>query len=255
MKIILIKRIKRNFRMIVQNLMSGFNLIIINIFSLVGLIIFCLIIGWQLRTDLHDSVESYIFDWLQTRQFNAEGIIGDMNAAGRATAVNPQDLNKQQGIIVAWVSKKYRVAPEPISALVQAAYELSPEHQIDPILVIAVMAIESNFHPYVQSEYGAQGLMQVVTKIHTARYKDYGGNLAAFDPLTNMKVGILVLRDCIKLKGSLEEGLRFYVGGTSENDGGYVQKVFTEYRQLQSVANGEKVPIFGDSRSLNDKVK
>lgn len=255
MQIIFINRIKYNLYVFVQDVISGFHLVIFNIFSLIGLIIFCFIIGWQLRTDLHDSVGSYLYDWLQIRKFNAEGIMGDMNAADRATAVNPQDLNKEQGNIVAWLSKKYRVAPEPIGALVQAAYELSPQYQIDPILVMAVMAIESNFHPYIQSEFGAQGLMQVVTKIHTARYKNYGGNLAAFDPLTNMKVGILVLRDCIKLKGSLEEGLRFYVGGTSENDGGYVQKVFMEYQRLQSVANGEKVPIVGDSRYLIEEIK
>ena len=41
-----------------------------------------------------------------------------MPAIDRATAVNPTDLPKQQAAVAYWLSKKYRVAPEPLGALV-----------------------------------------------------------------------------------------------------------------------------------------
>ena len=84
------------------------------------------------------------------------------------------------------------------------------------------MAIESSFNPFAQSSVGAQGLMQVMTKVHDDKYEAFGGNLAAFDPVTNLRVGVQVLKECIARAGSLEAGLRFYVGAANlPDDGGY----------------------------------
>jgi soluble lytic murein transglycosylase-like protein len=140
------------------------------------------------------------------------------------------------------LATKYRVAPEPIAALVAEAYELSDTTKLKPHLILAVMAIESSFHPYVQSQAGAQGLMQVMTEIHAQKYEKYGGKLAAFDPLTNMRVGTRVLQEYIKLKGGVEEGLLFYLGGDMvQSDTGYVAKVLAEQAKLDQVAAGQKV--------------
>jgi soluble lytic murein transglycosylase-like protein len=144
--------------------------------------------------------------------------------------------------VAEWLAKKYKVAPEPLAALVAESYELSKKTKLAPHFILAVMAIESNFHPYVQSQAGAQGLMQVVTDIHVKRYEAYGGRLAAFDPIANLRVGVAVLADAIKMRGgSVEEGLKFYLGGYSlTEDGGYVAKVFAEQAQLDGVAAGRK---------------
>jgi len=242
----LIERFRIGVSVFIQDLMSGFMLISLNAFAMIGLIAMCVLMSIALRLDLVDMAELQILDWLQAHQINTDGFFSDTDAADRATAIDPQDLDVEQGNVVSWISKKYKVAPEPIGALVKEAYEQSPKYQIDPLLILSVMAIESNFHPYAQSEYGAQGLMQVVTRIHHSKYKEYGGNWAAFDPKTNLKVGILVLRDCIKLKGSLEGGLRFYVGGSEYDDGGYVQKVLTEYKRMQLASKGIKTPMQGE---------
>ena len=107
------------------------------------------------------------------------------------------------------------------------------------------MAIESNFHPYIQSPVGAQGLMQVMTDIHIKKYEKYGGKLTAFDPLTNMRVGVAVLQECIKLRqGSIENGLLFYLGGTNaDSESGYVAKVLAEQQRLDQVAAGDNVSV------------
>ena len=59
------------------------------------------------------------------------------------------------------------------------------------------MAIESGFNPFAQSPVGAQGLMQVMTGVHKEKYENFGGKLAAFDPVTNLRVGVKVLQECI----------------------------------------------------------
>jgi len=106
------------------------------------------------------------------------------------------------------------------------------------------MAIESGFNPFAQSPVGAQGLMQVMTQVHSDKYDGFGGKLAAFDPVTNLRVGVKVLQECISRAGSIEGGLKFYVGAANlENDDGYGAKVIAEYNRLQMVATGKVVPL------------
>ncbi len=104
------------------------------------------------------------------------------------------------------------------------------------------MAVESSFNPFAQSPVGAQGLMQVMTKLHDDKYEAFGGSHAAFDPITNLRVGVQVLKECIRRTGSLEAGLRSYVGaGNSGEDGGYAAKVLAQQGILRLVASGGKV--------------
>jgi hypothetical protein len=182
--------------------------------------------------------------WLRSRQIATLGLTPEPGAVERATAANPHDLPKQQAAVAYWLSRKYRVAPEPLSVLVAEAYELGAKSRLDPTLILAIMAVESSFNPFAQSAVGAQGLMQVMTKVHSDKYDNFGGNLAAFDPVTNLRVGVKVLQECIARAGSLEAGLRFYVGAANiEDDGGYAGKVLAEHARLQQVAAGRATPV------------
>ena len=143
------------------------------------------------RPDLLSETESSVYEWLKERQLSLWW--EPQNTADRATATYFKDIPRKQAAVAAWLGKKYRVAPEPIAALVAEAYTLSESTDLKPHLILAVMAIESSFHPYIQSPAGAQGLMQVMTDIHAKRYEAYGGRLAAFDPIANMRVGAAVL--------------------------------------------------------------
>jgi hypothetical protein len=172
-----------------------------------------------------------------------EATIGftEPGAVDRATAVNPKDLPSRQAAVALWLSKKYSVAPEPLSALVAHAFEIGEKSKLDPTLILAIMAIESGFNPFAQSPVGAQGLMQVMTGIHHDKYVPFGGKFAAFDPVTNLRVGVKVLQECIARAGSIEGGLKFYVGAANlDDDGGYAGKVMAEHGRLQAVASGKK---------------
>jgi soluble lytic murein transglycosylase-like protein len=193
------------------------------------------------RPDLLNEAENAVYSLLRDRQFSLWW--EPQNTADRAIATDLKDIPRKQAAVAAWLASKYRVAPEPMAALVSEAYVLSESSRLKPHLILAVMAIESSFHPYVQSQAGAQGLMQVMTDIHAKKYQKYGGNLAAFDPLTNMRVGVSVLQEYIRLKGgAVEEGLMFYLGGDNiQGETDYVAKVLAEQARLDQVAAGIKV--------------
>jgi soluble lytic murein transglycosylase-like protein len=199
-----------------------------------------LIIGSALlfRPDWRNVGEWHLFTWLQNRQIELTGLASEPDAIDRVTAANPTVLPKNQATLALWLSKKYRVAPEPISALVVKAFETGKLLQLEPTLILAVMAIESGFNPFAQSNMGAQGLMQVMTRVHTEKYENFGGKLAAFDPISNLQVGAKVLFDCIARAGSVEAGLKRYVGSTTEDDGGYSAKVLAEQQRLNDVLKG-----------------
>jgi hypothetical protein len=223
-----------------------------NGFAMVGLVLAFVAITLVARPELQTQGEVQLMGWLQARHQVAEvepDIQVELDAAERATATNPKDLPKQQAAVAYWLSKKYHVAPEPISALVAEAYEVGARVKIEPTLILAVMAIESSFNPFAQSIVGAQGLMQVMTTIHTEKYDDFGGKLAAFDPVSNLRVGVMVLRECITRAGSIEGGLRQYVGATSDaTEAGYAMKVMAENARLRLVATGRAVPLASPAR-------
>jgi len=153
-------------------------------------------------------------------------------------------LTREQASVARWLSRRYRVAPEPVSRLVQEAWKVGEQAQLDPTLILAIIAIESSFNPFAQSTVGAQGLMQVMTRIHDDKYEAFGGVHAAFDPVSNLRVGVQVLKECIRRAGGLEAGLRYYVGAAiSGNDGGYAAKVLYEQSHLQRVSQGQSVAI------------
>ncbi len=232
------KNVGNSLANIADDIAQGFFEITHNSFALVGLAVVFAVITLTARPDLRQAGESRLMSWLQERQEAAIGFT-EPDAIDRATAANPKDLPRQQAAVAFWLSRKYGVAPEPLSVLVAEAFEIGQKAKLDPTLILAIMAIESGFNPFAQSPVGAQGLMQVMTNIHHAKYENFGGKLAAFDPVTNLRVGVKVLQECIARAGSVEAGLKFYVGAANlESDGGYAGKVMAEHARLLAVASG-----------------
>ncbi len=227
-----------------SDIAQGFFEITHNGFALLGLAVMFAVITLTARPEIRQAGEIELMGWLQNRQAAISGMTTDTEAIDRATATNPQSLPKQQAAVAYWLSKKYNVAPEPVSALVAEAFETGSRAKLDPTLILAIMAIESGFNPFAQSAVGAQGLMQVMTKIHSDKYEGFGGKLAAFDPISNLRVGVKVLQECVSRAGSVEGGLKLYVGaGNMEDDGGYTAKVLAEHGRLRQVSAGKGVPF------------
>ena len=140
--------------------------------------------------------------------------------------------------VARYLADKYKIDTSASYDFVEKAMVVSREVGLDPTLILAVTAVESGFNPLAQSKRGAQGLMQVMTHVHAEKFQLFGGHEAALDPNANMRVGSLILREYIAKGGSLEAGLRLYVGASSIfiNDGGYGDKVLAERQRLREAA-------------------
>lgn len=222
-----------------------------NTLALLGLAVLASLILLTSRADVRDRLEVLALGWLQDRheerslrEGDVLAVVAEPEAVARATAADPKALTREQAAVANWLSRRYKVAPEPISALVQEAWSIGQRAGIDPTLILAVMAVESSFNPFAQSPVGAQGLMQVMTKVHDDKFDAFGGTHAAFDPISNLRVGVQVLKECIARAGNLHDGLKHYVGAAlSGQDGGYVGRVLAEQGHLLEVAKGRGVPV------------
>ncbi|MBC3830724.1 transglycosylase SLT domain-containing protein [Undibacterium amnicola] len=175
--------------------------------------------------------------------------VGDVETGANASSEgNYQNLigtQRQQQLVTNWLSKRYRVADEAIDMLVSATYLTAKETKLDPLLILSVIAIESRFNPFSESPVGAQGLMQVMSKVHHEKFSDLGGIKAALNPVANIKVGAMILKEYVNSAGSVEAGLKRYVGAADmETDGGYGGLVMAEYKRLKDVAAGKSVSIY-----------
>jgi Transglycosylase SLT domain len=133
------------------------------------------------------------------------------------------------------LARRYRVAPEPIEELVHAAFAAGRLTQLDPLLILAVIAIESRFNPIAESDYGARGLMQVVPRFHLEKLAGHGGEATLLEPHTNILVGTRILDEYIQRTGSLEAGLQLYAGAADDPARGYAQRVLAEQQRLMQV--------------------
>ena len=243
-----LQALRRSAACVADDIAQGFFDITHSGFAILGLVVVFAGITLVARPDLRQAGELELMSWLQERQDAAAGPVVEeeaevveLTAVERATASNPKELPTRQAAVAYWLSKKYGVAPEPLSVLVAQAFEIGQKAKLDPTLILAIMAIESGFNPFAQSPVGAQGLMQVMTKIHSDKYQNFGGGFAAFDPVTNLRVGVKVLQECITRAGSIEGGLKHYVGAANlADDGGYANKVMAEHARLTAVMGGQK---------------
>jgi soluble lytic murein transglycosylase-like protein len=143
--------------------------------------------------------------------------------------------------------------PEELDRLVQKTAE---KHRVDPRLVRAVIATESNWNATALSRKGAQGLMQLIPT--TAQQL---GVADAFDPAQNVDGGVRYLSMMLnRYYGDVPKALAAYNAGPGAVDrsGGvpriqetrnYVQKVTSAYwggtgLQPRAIATATAIPIY-----------
>ena len=245
-----LRQMAGGFSVFVKDVAQGLLLVSHNTLALLGLASLSLVVAFSSQPQWRDRLEHRAHAWLAERaaaraETNADGLLrpSDPEAITRVTFAASDELSPPQRQVSQWLARKYKVAPEAMNRLVLEAWEAGRLARVEPTLVLAVMAVESSFNPFAHSPVGAQGLMQVMTHVHDDKYLAFGGQRAALDPITNLRVGVQVLRECIQRAGSVSEGLRHYVGAANlPDDGGYAAKVLWENEQLKAVMAGKRPP-------------
>lgn len=151
-------------------------------------------------------------------------------------ALAEEPLDAVQQALAEHLARRYYVAATQTERYVAVTYRAAREAGLDPLLVLAVISVESRFNPIAESVMGAKGLMQIIPKYHHAKLELYGGEHAVLDPESNIRVGTRILKEYVRRTGTLEAGLQFYNGALWDGSAQYAQKVFAEHRRLEAVA-------------------
>ncbi len=123
--------------------------------------------------------------------------------------------------------QRYKIERDEAMSILRAVYQEAKLSDIEPDLVLAVIAIESSFDRFAISPVGAQGLMQVMPfwKKEIGRNSD---NLT--DIAVNIRYGCKILQFYLqKSKGDLSEALARYNGSLGRTI--YSEKVLVAWQR------------------------
>ena len=147
-------------------------------------------------------------------------------------------LSASMSLALDSVAQRYRVSPAALQPIFVAAQQAAKD--LDPLLIVAIIGIESGFNPFAQSVMGAQGLMQVIPRFHRDKLPPDAAASGLLDPVSNVKVGAQVLREAIRRQGGLIEGLQYYAGASDDPDRGYSSRVIAEKQRLEQAIRARK---------------
>lgn len=156
-------------------------------------------------------------------------------------------LSARMQRVLEYTAKRYRLSPLALEPAFAAAERSARELGLDPLLIVAVIGIESGFNPFAESIMGAQGLMQIIPRYHSDKLPQDVRNgadaaTAFFDPVMNVRVGARALHEFIRDTGGLVEGLQQFAGAPDDPEEAYADKVLAEVERLESLAGARAVP-------------
>ena len=154
---------------------------------------------------------------------------------GPVQAVADNATEREQLAVTEFIARRWRIADSVAGQYVSIAYRAGDQHRVEPLLILAVMAIESRYNPVAESVMGAKGLMQVIPKYHQEKLLDHGGEPALLDPEVNIQVGAQILREYQRRFGDTEAALQMYAGAFDEPTSAYANKVFAEKARLEAL--------------------
>ncbi len=177
-------------------------------------------------------------------------LIGGPETVGGREAVGPvrgaqadQRLTPSLRAAMDLAAQRYRVSAAALVPVFEAAQNAGREFDVDPMLLVAVVAVESRFNPISESPMGAQGLMQVIPRYHADKISPAAGQLSILDPVTNIKVGAQILREAIRRQGSVQDGLQYYAGAADDLDKTYASKVLAEKSRFEQAGKRKEAAV------------
>jgi soluble lytic murein transglycosylase len=159
-----------------------------------------------------------------------------------------KELKEKLRIVGAIEEQQKGLTTSEIQQLADVISEESKKYFFDPLLIMALIMTESSFQKYRISDYGAQGLMQLLptTAEDVARRRGISwlNEFDLYNPALNAKLGIAYLFELVLKFKSLKQGVLAYNMGEStireyryykaEPPSGFYNKVVGNYRMLKS---------------------
>ncbi len=166
-------------------------------------------------------------------QSEAQAISARVLAQPAEPAVQPD--HARHVALAEFLARRYKVAQDVTLDFVRIAHAEGAKVGLDPLLVMAVIAVESRYNPIAESVVGAKGLMQIIPKFHADKLAPFGGEKAVFDPESNIRVGTRILKEYLTRTGNLGIALQMYAGALGDDNDTYTNKVLGEKQRLQQV--------------------
>lgn len=134
------------------------------------------------------------------------------------------------------IQSRYGISEPKANQIVGQAIDNGSRHQLDPELLLAIIAVESTFRERAVSRVGARGLMQVMPGVHRDKLRNIGGTRALFDPAKNIHTGAQILNTYLSNhSGDLRRALLNYNGSLGHKRSSYADRVMDLYRDFQRV--------------------
>lgn len=167
---------------------------------------------------------------------------------GHWVEMAPDASGKREKILKIYsILRTYRSELDETStwAIAETIMGESERYSLDPILVLAIIKVESNFHPEALSTEGARGLMQIrpfvaATLVEKVDLGQWEGEKSLDDPILNIKLGVFYINYLNKRFRDLEVALTAYNHGPTDIESrleyeepiplGYAKRVLSAYR-------------------------
>lgn len=151
-----------------------------------------------------------------------------------AAAASESILTERKSLLAQRIAQTYRRPLPEVMRIVDYAHASGERHDIDPVLLLAIAAVESSFNPRAVSSAGAQGLIQALPRAHPEKFARLRAKgKTPFDPDASLDMGGQIYAEYrTKFKGNQALALQQYNGSLKDKSRRYSNKVMAMYRQL-----------------------
>lgn len=143
-------------------------------------------------------------------------------------AAKPEPLDPRAQKAALFIASNYRIAREASELIAREAFKAGKENSVDPLLMLAIIGVESRFNPIAESHAGALGLTQAMPESHPEKVagvrRDQGGHI--LNIADNIQIGAKIIGEYMrKFDGNAVLALQQYNGSLKDTTRVYSKKV------------------------------
>lgn len=132
------------------------------------------------------------------------------------------------------ISDEHDIEYKKAQKIIDTTFLEAERANIEPILMLSVIGVESKYKQFAKSKMGAVGLVQVMPNYHRTKINELKkDNLDMWSVEGNIKLGVTIMKEYINLaNGDIQRALQMYNGSTRDSRLTYSKKVFNQMENL-----------------------